>query len=114
LIPETAIENQMVAPETTVTGRFRPHRVALDRLGLVDRHRPGGFRENNRAENSHLSIRRRGRKMQVFKRLRFALRLPRGQAAVHSTFNTQRHLSPRGAMRVVPERTHYVWCKAVA
>ena len=31
------------------------------------RHRPGGMRENDRSENSHLVIRRRERKQQTFK-----------------------------------------------
>jgi putative transposase len=57
------LKNQHVEPEVIVTDGLRPSRVALDRLGLADRHRPGRLRENNRAENSHLSIRRRERKM---------------------------------------------------
>jgi len=31
------------------------HRAALDRLGLLDRNRPGRLRESKRDENSHLS-----------------------------------------------------------
>ena len=38
--------------------------AALRVLGLEDRHRPGRLRENNRAENSYLPIRRRERKVQ--------------------------------------------------
>lgn len=53
------LKNQNVEPETIVTDGLRSNRAALDRLGLVDRHRLGRLRENNRAENSHLSIRRR-------------------------------------------------------
>ena len=48
--------------------------AALRVLGLEDRHRPGRLRENNRAENSHLPIRRRERKMQGLKSLPSAQR----------------------------------------
>ena len=41
--------------------------AATRELGLAARHRPGRLRENNRAENSHLVIRRRERKRQKFK-----------------------------------------------
>jgi hypothetical protein len=41
--------------------------LRLRTLGLARRHRVGGLRENNRAENSHLVIRRRERKQQRFK-----------------------------------------------
>jgi putative transposase len=58
------LKNQNVEPENIVTDGLRSYRAALDRLGLVDRHRPGRLRENNRAENSYSSIRRRERKMQ--------------------------------------------------
>jgi hypothetical protein len=37
--------------------------------GLLRRHRPGGMRENNLAENSRLVIRRRERKQQKFRSL---------------------------------------------
>src|SRR5690606_14079091 len=54
------LKNQGVHPEAIVTDK-------LAFLGLTGRHRPGGMRENNRAENSHLPIRRRERKQQKFK-----------------------------------------------
>ncbi len=42
-----------------VTDKLASYRAAARDLGLTDCHRPGGMRENNRAENSHLPIRRR-------------------------------------------------------
>ncbi len=61
------LRNQGIHPETIVTDKLASYRAALRELGLKDRHRAGGMRANNRAENSHLAIRRRERKQQKFK-----------------------------------------------
>ena len=61
------LKNQGIHPETITTDKLASYRAALRQLGLTDRHRPGGMRQNNRAENSHLVIRRRERKQQKFK-----------------------------------------------
>jgi putative transposase len=56
-----------IRPETIVTDKLASYRAAMKVLSLESRHRPGGMRDNNRAENSHLVIRRRERKQQKFK-----------------------------------------------
>lgn len=61
------LRNQGVRPEAIVTDKLASYRAAATDLGLTDWHRPGGMRENNRAENSHQPIRRRERKQQKFK-----------------------------------------------
>ncbi len=48
--------------ETITTDGLASCRAAMRELGLSKRHRPGGMRANNRAENSHLPIRLRERK----------------------------------------------------
>jgi transposase-like protein len=60
------LKNQGMQPETIVTDKLASYRAAMRVLGLSSRHRPGGMRENNRAENSHLVIRRRERKQEKF------------------------------------------------
>ena len=48
--------NCSIHPETITTDKLASYPAALRDLGLTSRHRPGGMRENNRAENSHLAI----------------------------------------------------------
>ena len=59
------LHNQTVKPELITTDGLRSYPAALDELKLGHLHRPGRLRENNRAENSHLPIRRRERKQQM-------------------------------------------------
>ena len=61
------LRNQPVEPQAIVTDGLTSYGSALRELRLHHLHRPGQLRENNRAENSHLSIRRRERQMQLFK-----------------------------------------------
>ena len=61
------LRNQGVRPDAIITDKLASYRAAARDLGLTDRHQPGGMRENNRVENSHLPIRRRERKQQKFK-----------------------------------------------
>ncbi len=61
------LHNQTVEPKTITTDGLLSYGAALDRLELRHLHRPGRLRDNNRAENSHLPIRRRERQQQRFK-----------------------------------------------
>jgi transposase-like protein len=60
------LRKQGFAPKTLVTDRLRSYGAAKTQLGLSARHEQG-LRKNNRAENSHLPVRRRERKMQRLK-----------------------------------------------
>jgi transposase-like protein len=54
------------APDVLVTDQLRSYAAAKSELRLTAPHEQG-LRRNNRAENSHLPVRRRERKMQRFK-----------------------------------------------
>jgi putative transposase len=61
--------------------------------------RRGRLREDDRAENSHLPIRRRERKTQGFKCQRSAQRFLSTHAAVYHTLNTEPRLMSRPTLR---------------
>ena len=60
------LRNLGLHPETITTDKLASYGAAVRDLGLKGVHRPGGMQANNRAENSHLPIRRRERKQQKF------------------------------------------------
>ena len=101
-----------VHPETIVTDKLASYRAALRDLGLTSRHRPGGMRENNRAENSHLVIRRRERKQQRFKSQGSAQPFLATHAPIYNTFNTQPHLVSRRTLRIARAQAHDAWAAA--
>jgi len=108
------LRNQPVDPETITTDGLASYGAALKVLSLQDRHRPGRLRENNRAENAHLPIRRRERKQQGFKSQASAQRFLTTHAAVYNTFSTQPHLNRRAAVRNLRGEALRVWTEATA
>jgi putative transposase len=67
------LRKQGAVPDSIVTDKLPSYRAALKDLGLSDRHDFGG-RKNKRAENSHLPVRQRERRMQRFKSAKSAQR----------------------------------------
>jgi len=107
------VKKQGFAPEVLVTDRLGSYGAAKRKLGLLARHEQG-LRKNNRAENSHQPTRRRERKMQHFKSSRSAQRFLSAHAAVHNTFNTQRHLVSRRTLRQFRADAATTWEAATA
>jgi putative transposase len=101
------------APRLLVTDKLRSYACAFRRLRLTCPH-DQGLRKNNRAENSHQPVRRREHKMQRFKSARSAQRFLSMHAAVHNTFNLQRHLVSRSTLRIFRAEAANQWRDAVA
>ena len=107
------LKKQGFAPDVLVTDKLRSYGAARSELGLSARHEQG-LRANNRAENSHQPTRRRERKMQRFKSPGSAQRFLSVHAAVHNTFNVQRHLTSRRTLRVFRDEAFRTWRAATA
>ncbi|TYB83429.1 DDE-type integrase/transposase/recombinase [Maritimibacter fusiformis] len=74
--------------------RARPAGGAWVRIGNADRQETGRWL-NNRAENSHLPVRRRELAMLRFRRMRSLLKFTAAHASVSNHFNRERSLSRR-------------------
>lgn len=107
-------KRQGFTPEAIVTDGLPSYRAALRELGALARHQPGRLRENNRAENSHLPVRRREKKMQLFKSQGQVQRFVSTHSAIYNTFNTERHLVSRKTMRKYRDRAFAEWETASA
>ena len=79
------------APTRVVTDKLASYPAAFKAIGLSAEH-DRGLRANNRAENSHLPIRRRERKERGFKSAGAAQRFLSVHASTFNTFYHQRHL----------------------
>src|ERR1700730_18519685 len=95
-------------PEKLITDDLRSYSAAASALGIERRHERGRWR-NNRAENSHRPTRRRERKMQGFKSAGSAQRFHSVHAAVHNTFNVQRHLTSARTHRAFRTSAMQTW-----
>jgi putative transposase len=101
------------APEHWITDKLPSYGAALRPLGASRRHVTGG-RLNNRAENSHLPVRQRERRMQRYKSPKSAQRFLSTHAAIYNTFNIQPHLTSRKTMREFRDDAMAVWQSAVS
>ena len=80
--------------EAIVTDGFKSYPAAMRELGNVDRREMGRW-ANNRAENSHLSFRRRERAMLRFRRMKTLQKFASVHANVHNHFNLEHHIVDR-------------------
>jgi len=92
------LKNLDTHPKTIVTDRLGSYGSALKELGMKKLHVMGG-RSNNRAENSHLPIRKQERKMQRFKSKKSAQIFLSIHGTIYNLFNVQQHLVSRPMMK---------------
>jgi transposase-like protein len=107
------LKKQGFVPDAFVTDKLPSYAAALGDLGLSKLHDFGG-RKNNRAENSHLPVRQRERRMQRFKSPGSAQRFLSTHAAIYNSFYTQRHLISRKTLRQFRNEAMSVWKIATA
>jgi len=81
-------------PDVIVTDGLRSYGAALKDIGAAGRQETGRWL-NNRAENSHMPLRRRERAMLRFRRTRSLRKFASIHASVHNLFNQERSLSSR-------------------
>ena len=95
------LEKHAMAPEVWVTDKCPAYGAALCemRLGRADhlQHKQA----NNRAESSHVPVRRRERKQQGFKAAGLAQRFLSLHAATYNTFTVPRHLVSSPTHRLI-------------
>lgn len=92
------LQNQGILPTKAVTDKLRSYGAALRDLNMGHLHDTTN-RLNNRAESSHVPIRRRERKMQRFKSHKSTQTFLSIYASIYNLFNTQRHLISRKTLR---------------
>ena len=100
-------------PTRIVTDKLRSYRSAFRATGLTAVH-DQRLRAKNRAENSHLHVRQRERKMQRFKSPGSAQRFLSIQSATYNTFYHQRHLLSRPFYKHLREESFDVWSSATS
>jgi transposase-like protein len=109
----TLLKKYAFVPERLVTDDLRSFGAAVRDLRIESRDERGRWK-NNRVENSHQPTRRRERKMQRFKSAGSAQKFLSIHAAVHNTFNVQRHLASAQTHRTLRAAAMTTWREAVA
>ncbi len=107
------LKKQGFSSDIVVTDKLPSYGTALADLGMKDKHVTGG-RRNNRAENSHLPVRQRERRMKRFKSARSAQRFLSTHSVVYNCFNVQRHLISRRTLRQFRDEAISTWNLATA
>lgn len=101
------------APIRIVTDRLRSYPAVFRAIGLTAEH-DRSQRANNRAENSHLPVRRRERKQQRFKSPGSAQRFLAIHAATYNAFYLQRHQLRWPHFKELHSDSFCTWAEATA
>ena len=99
--------------EKIVTDGMRSYPAAMRELGNLDRREVGRWK-NNRAENSHLLLRRKERAMQRFRRMKSLQKFASVHASLHNHFSQERHLVDRQTYKIRRSAALAEWQSLVA
>ena len=100
---------QGIAPTAWVTDKCPAYGAALRDLRLDSIPHLQAKRQNNRAESSHVPVRRREWKRQGFKSAASAQRFLSMHAATYNTFNVCRHLTTARTHRLFRDEASAAW-----
>ena len=106
------LKRQGMAPDEWVTDKNPAYGAALRELKLTRAAHTRRKRANNRAECSHVPVRRRERKLQGFKSPRSAQRFLSLHATTYNTFTVPRHLVTARTHRLFQTEAFEAWRKA--
>src|SRR5829696_3679293 len=106
------LKKQGMAPDEWVTDKNPAYRAALRTLKLTRAPHTRRKRANNRAESSHVPVRRRQRKLQGFKSPRSAQRFLSLHATTYNTFTVPRHLVSARTYRLFRAEAFEAWHNA--
>jgi transposase-like protein len=103
------LKQYAMAPDKWVTDLYAAYGAALRDLDLTTPVHISAKRMNNRAESSHVPVRRREWKLQGFKSSGSAQRFLSMHAATYSTFTIPRHLTSARTHRLFRAEAFSVW-----
>jgi transposase-like protein len=103
------LKRQGMAPDEWVTDKNPAYGAALRELKLTRAPHTRRKRANNRAESSHVPVRRRERKLQGFKSPRSAQRFLSLHAATYNVFTVPRHLVSARTHRLFRAEAFEAW-----
>jgi transposase-like protein len=106
------LKRQGMAPSEWVTDKCPAYGAALRELNLGRMAHLRHKRANNRAESSHVPVRRRERKLQGFKSPRSAQRFLSMHAATYNIFTVPRHLTSARTHRLFRTEAFEAWRNA--
>jgi putative transposase len=106
------LKKQGVMPDEWITDKNPSYGAALRELRLTRIAHTRRKRANNRAESSHVPVRRRERKLQRFKSPRSAQRFLSMHAATYNTFTVPRHLVSARTHRLFRAEAFGAWRNA--
>src|SRR5918994_5627686 len=106
------LKKQGMVPDEWVTDRNPAYGAALRELKLGRVPHTRRKRANNRAESSHVPVRRRERKLQGFKSPRSAQRFLSLHAAPYNAFTVPRHLTTARTHRLFRAEAFEAWRNA--